>query len=115
MLTTTEQLAAHLDDADWVVIDTRHDLADAAKGPKLYAEGHIPGAYFMHVDSDLAGPKTGRNGRHPLPDLAEFAAKVNACGITPTTRTRLPTTDQAKRIQTTPNVVSPTLAASVSR
>jgi thiosulfate/3-mercaptopyruvate sulfurtransferase len=83
MLTTTEELARHLDDPDWIVIDTRHDLKDDRRGPRVYAEGHIPGAYFMHVDHDLSGAKTGRNGRHPLPDLEAFAAKVNGCGVAP--------------------------------
>jgi thiosulfate/3-mercaptopyruvate sulfurtransferase len=83
MLVTTQQLADHLEDRDWIVIDTRHDLMDPARGPRVYAEGHIPGAYFMHVDHDLSGAMTGKNGRHPLPDLAAFAAKVNACGVAP--------------------------------
>ena len=83
MLVSTDTLAQHLDDPEWVVIDTRHDLMDPTKGPKAYAEGHIPGAYFMHVDDDLAAPKTGRNGRHPLPDLDTFAAKLNERGVAP--------------------------------
>jgi thiosulfate/3-mercaptopyruvate sulfurtransferase len=83
ILVSTDELARHLGDPDWIVIDTRHELTNPATGPRLYAEGHIPGAYFMHVDNDLSAPKTGKNGRHPLPDLAEFAAKVNRCGITP--------------------------------
>ena len=86
LLVSTEELAAHLDDPDWVVFDTRHDLADPDKGRKAYAAGHIPGAYFLHVDEDLAGPKTGANGRHPLPDVAAFAAKLNRCGVTPKAR-----------------------------
>ena len=86
LLVTTEELALHLDDPNWVVIDTRHDLMNPEKGPMAYAEGHIPGAFFMHVDTDLSGPKTGKNGRHPLPDLAEFAAKVNQRGIGPDTQ-----------------------------
>lgn len=85
MLVGTEELQKHLDDPQWIVIDTRHDLMDPSKGPKAYREGHVPGAYFMHVDDDLSGPKTGQNGRHPLPDVGEFAAKVNATGITPAT------------------------------
>ena len=83
LLVTPEELAAHLDDPDWIVIDTRHELTNPETGPRVYGEGHIPGAYFMHVDHDLAGPKTGKNGRHPLPDLAEFAAKLNARGVGP--------------------------------
>ena len=55
LLVTTEELARHLDDPAWVVVDTRHELTDPAKGPRAYAEGHIPGAFFMHVDLDLAG------------------------------------------------------------
>ena len=86
ILVTTGELAAHLGEPAWVVIDTRHDLMDPAKGPRAYAEGHIPGAFFLHVDEDLSGPRTGRSGRHPLPELAAFAAKVNACGVTPESR-----------------------------
>jgi thiosulfate/3-mercaptopyruvate sulfurtransferase len=83
LLIKTEELVQHLDDPNWVVFDTRHDLMDPAKGRKAYAVGHIPGAYFLHVDDDLAGKKTGTNGRHPLPPLDEFTAKINACGVTP--------------------------------
>jgi thiosulfate/3-mercaptopyruvate sulfurtransferase len=82
-LVTPEELARHLEDPDWVVIDTRHELTNPETGPRAYAEGHIPGAYFMHVDRDLAAHKTGRGGRHPLPDLAEFAAKLNERGVAP--------------------------------
>ena len=85
-LVTAEELAQHLDDPGWVVIDTRHDLADPAKGREAYEAGHIPGAYFMHTDDDLSGPKTGKNGRHPLPPLEEFAAKLNQRGVGPGTQ-----------------------------
>jgi thiosulfate/3-mercaptopyruvate sulfurtransferase len=83
LLVTPARLAEHLGDPDWIVFDTRHDLMDPAKGPRLYAEGHIPGAYFLHVDDDLAGAKTGTNGRHPLPALDDFAARMNDRGVTP--------------------------------
>ena len=83
LLVTTEELARHLDDPDWIVIDTRHELTNPETGPRLYAEGHIPGAFFMHVDHDLSAPKTGQNGRHPLPDIETFAAKVNERGVSP--------------------------------
>ena len=83
ILVTTEELAKHLDDPQWVVFDTRADLVDHAKGRRSYEAGHIPGAYFLDTENDLAGPKTGKNGRHPLPDLEEFAAKINRCGVGP--------------------------------
>ncbi len=83
LLVSTELLAQRVHDADWIVFDTRHDLADPGKGPRLYAQSHIPGAYFLHMDHDLSGEKTGTNGRHPLPDLAAFAARMAARGVAP--------------------------------
>lgn len=85
ILVTAEELSQHLGDPSWVVIDTRHELADVDKGRRLYAAGHVSGAYFLHVDEDLSGAKTGANGRHPLPDLEAFAEKINACGVRPDT------------------------------
>ena len=83
LLVSTETLARHVNDPAWVVIDVRHELANPATGPRLYSEGHIPGAFFLHVDDDLSGEKDGTNGRHPLPDLAAFEAAVRACGVGP--------------------------------
>ena len=75
------ELAAHLNDADWRVFDCRHQLSDAGYGEKAYAAGHLPGAFFMHLDRDLSGLKTGKNGRHPLPDPQQLAAKLGAAGV----------------------------------
>ncbi|HEX4333248.1 MAG TPA: sulfurtransferase [Usitatibacter sp.] len=86
ILVTTAELEKHLGDPGWIVFDTRHDMGDVGKGRRAYAEGHVPGAHFLHVDDDLAGVKTGKNGRHPLPDLATFAAKIEASGVTPATQ-----------------------------
>jgi thiosulfate/3-mercaptopyruvate sulfurtransferase len=85
ILVSAQELATHLGDPGWVVFDTRHDLGDPAKGSRAYAAGHIPGAYFLHMDDDLAGPRSGSNGRHPLPDPQAFAARINARGVTPDT------------------------------
>lgn len=85
MLVRTEELAAHLDDPTWVVFDCRHDLADVAKGARLYREGHIPGAYFAAVDTDLSGVKTGTNGRHPLPEPETFAEVLARHGVSEST------------------------------
>jgi thiosulfate/3-mercaptopyruvate sulfurtransferase len=80
-LVSVSDLAAHLDDARWVVCDCRHDLADVGAGRRAYAGSHIPGARFVHLDLDLSAPLTGRNGRHPLPEPERFARRVGELGI----------------------------------
>jgi thiosulfate/3-mercaptopyruvate sulfurtransferase len=80
-------LAAALDgDRPPVVLDTSFDLADVDAGARLYAQGHIPGAYYAHLDRDLSTQKTGRNGRHPLPPREVFAAMVARWGIASASR-----------------------------
>lgn len=74
-------LQLHLADPDWRVIDVRHQLADTAYGERVYGEGHIPGAVFLHCDRDLSGTVTGCNGRHPLPDPQCLAARLDEIGI----------------------------------
>jgi thiosulfate/3-mercaptopyruvate sulfurtransferase len=80
-LVSCAELAAHLDDPNWIVFDCRHDLADTETGRRAYAQSHIPGARFVHLDHDLSGPKSGTNGRHPLPDPAQFRARLAALGM----------------------------------
>ena len=81
-LVDTEALARHLDDPRWRIFDCRHDLAQPALGAKQYLEGHVPGALFLHLDTDLSGPKNGTNGRHPLPDPQVFIALLGRAGLT---------------------------------
>lgn len=66
-----------------LVLDCGFDLADTEAGARAYAAGHIPGALYAHLDRDLSGPKTGRNGRHPLPTREVFAATLGRWGVTP--------------------------------
>jgi len=80
-LVGTDILAQHLADPDWIVFDCRHDLADPARGRADYAKSHIPGARFLHLDEDLSAPKTGKNGRHPLPDPDVLIEKLGRAGI----------------------------------
>src|SRR5258706_2501045 len=80
-LVGTEILAQHLADPDWVVFDCRHDLTDPARGRAEYTASHIPGARFLHLDEDLSAPKTGKNGRHPLPDPAVLMEKLGRAGV----------------------------------
>ena len=80
-LISCEVLAGHLNDPDWRIFDCRHLLSDLAYGERVYAEGHLPGAFLMRLDSDLSGPMTGSNGRHPLPDLQQLMSKLGAAGV----------------------------------
>lgn len=82
-LISAEELAGRLGDDALVVIDCRHDLARPDAGESAWADSHIPGALFMHLDRDLSSAKTGSNGRHPLPSPAAFSALLGRCGITP--------------------------------
>ncbi len=79
-LISADELARVLDDC--VVVDCRHDLFDADAGRRGYEAGHIPGARFLHQDTDLAGPKNGRNGRHPLPSPDRMLAMLASVGLT---------------------------------
>jgi len=74
-------LAEHLYDPHWVVVDCRHDLTKPEQGLADYAAGHLPGARFAHLDEHLSGPRTGRNGRHPLPEAGTLARLLGAWGI----------------------------------
>ena len=80
-LVSTEILAQHLADPDWVVFDCRHDLTDPARGRADHASSHIPGARFLHLDKDLSSPKTGKNGRHPLPAPLTLVKKLGRAGV----------------------------------
>jgi thiosulfate/3-mercaptopyruvate sulfurtransferase len=82
MLISTTELAAKISDSSCMIFDCRYDLFDAGKGERLYREGHIPGAIYANVDTDLSGEKNGTNGRHPLPSPAAFTAFLARNGVT---------------------------------
>src|SRR5205814_9563878 len=78
-LVSTQQLADHL--REWRIFDCRHDLMKPDLGAQQYREAHIPGALFAHMEHDLSGTKTGKNGRHPLPDPATFVTWLGKQGL----------------------------------
>ena len=65
---------------DCVILDCRSQLGDPEWGRGQYEQGHIQGALYVHLDSDLADPPSA-HGRHPLPDPTVFADRVGAWGI----------------------------------
>jgi len=80
-LISTADLAAHIGNAEWAIVDCRFKLDDAAWGRRDYEAEHIPGAVYAHLDADLSSVKTGTNGRHPLPDPDTFARTLGRLGI----------------------------------
>lgn len=80
-LVSTEQLAQHLDDPNWIVFDCRFTLTDGEAGRKAYQRGHIPGSRYAHLDDDLSAPITPTSGRHPLPDPLLLAEKLGNWGV----------------------------------
>ncbi|MEX0960403.1 MAG: sulfurtransferase [Burkholderiales bacterium] len=80
-LISVAELAANLNDPGFVVFDCRHELTNPQFGTTAYAESHLPGARFAHLDRDLSSAPTGTNGRHPLPDPATFADWLETMGV----------------------------------
>ena len=82
-LISTEELKILLSQpaARVMVFDCSFDLVDAGAGARAYAESHLPGAIYLNLDTDLSAPKTGRNGRHPLPERAVFAQRMAELGL----------------------------------
>ena len=85
-LISTAELGTALGRSDIVICDVRHDLVQPQWGESEYAKAHVPGAQFVHVDNDLSGAKTGRNGRHPLPAPEAAATLFSRLGIDATTQ-----------------------------
>ena len=75
------ELATHLNDPVWIIIDCRFDLVDTEAGRHAYKEAHIPGARYAHLDEDLSSPITPHSGRHPLPDPTRLATQLGAWGV----------------------------------
>ena len=63
-----------------VVLDCRFALGDSGAGARAYADGHIPGAHYIHLERDLSGPVGEHGGRHPLPEPSVFAERLALLG-----------------------------------
>ena len=77
-LISPEALLARLGDDDLRIVDVRWVLGSPGAGRIAYETGHIPGAIFLDLDTDLAGPG---DGRHPLPSPTAFRGRLEAVGI----------------------------------
>jgi thiosulfate/3-mercaptopyruvate sulfurtransferase len=76
-LTSPDELAAALDAV--TVLDVRYVLG-GPPGHDAFVAGHVPGARFVDLETDLADPP-GRGGRHPLPDEGRFEVAMRRAGV----------------------------------
>jgi thiosulfate/3-mercaptopyruvate sulfurtransferase len=61
------------------LLDVRWQLG-GPPGHEEFLRGHIPGASYVDLETDLAAP-AGERGRHPLPDTGRFEAAMRRCGV----------------------------------
>lgn len=80
-LVSAEWLTAHSDDVQ--IVDVRWYLndPDGRTGWDAYRAGHLPGAVWLDIDTELSSPASPDAGRHPLPTPEAFAAALGAKGI----------------------------------
>lgn len=76
---SASELSAILARRDLKIFDVRWYLADPDAGRVEYGDGHIPGAVFVDLDSDLSGGNGP--GRHPLPTPREFTETLRRFGL----------------------------------
>ncbi len=62
-------------------VDCRYELGDAGRGRALYLKGHIPGAAFLDLDTELSDVTVPDAGRHPLPRAEAFSEAAGRAGI----------------------------------
>jgi len=84
-LVSANELAALLSDgasggAPVRVLDVRWSLGGPA-GLPLYEAGHIPGAVYVDLETELARHGEPHEGRHPLPTVEDFQDAARRWGI----------------------------------
>lgn len=80
LITVDELTEAMLSDRPPVVLDVRWRLGDP-DGRDRYRAGHIPGAVYADLDTELADAPSPARGRHPLPDIARLQEAARGWGV----------------------------------
>ena len=65
-----------------ILVDCRYRLTDNSAGYQAYLNGHIPGANYLGLGAELAGPGSKIAGRHPLLSPTQLAATLARIGLT---------------------------------
>nr|WP_201787242.1 sulfurtransferase [Actinoplanes sp. TFC3] len=63
-----------------LLLDVRWALGDP-HGAEHYRAGHLPGAVYVDLDTELAGPHAPSAGRHPLPPVEQLQAAARRWGL----------------------------------
>lgn len=70
-----------------LILDIRHQVG-TERQRKAYEAGHVPGAVYVELRDELAGPPTpSRGGRNPLPAAAALQSNLRRWGVTGTSPT----------------------------
>jgi thiosulfate/3-mercaptopyruvate sulfurtransferase len=80
-LISVDELSVRMGNPRLRIIDCRFDLMNPDAGHESYLAGHIPGAVFADLDTDLAAPVDATTGRHPLPDPEVLAGTFRRLGV----------------------------------
>lgn len=86
MFTTLISAEDLLKTREVVIFDCRFDLLNPNAGYEAYQSGHIPGAFYLHLEEDLSGLKNGKNGRHPLPEAHRLVETLRRYGVSDNTQ-----------------------------
>lgn len=79
-LIEADELSTLVEQNACVVVDCRAGLEDHELGFRSYLEGHIPGAVFASLETDMSDRPSSR-GRHPLPERSRFASVLEGFGV----------------------------------
>lgn len=80
VLISATELAERLATEPWHVLDVRWTVAQPDGRPD-YLAGHLPGAVFVDLDTDLSDHTVTGRGRHPLPGSAALQRSARAWGL----------------------------------
>ncbi|MCT8138939.1 sulfurtransferase [Anaerobacillus sp. CMMVII] len=80
-IVTSEWLTQHIDDSKVKILDCRFELGSPFAGFEAYLKDHIPNAIYVDLEKDMSSSVKDHGGRHPLPNLEDFIAKLGAIGI----------------------------------
>lgn len=79
---SAQDLAQHLNDPNWAIVDCRFVLTAIERGEQNYQRSHIPSAVYAHLERDLSAKIIpGVTGRHPWPTIDQAVQFFSRIGI----------------------------------